>query len=371
MQTIFSQSTNLDTLAQDIEVLCAKHETKSLILLGCDENNWSSETLTSLLHSIPQPLIGGIFPQVVYGHKNYQTGYILIAIGQLLTTTIIDGLNDDNADYEDIIVEKIPDNIECQSMLVFVDGLSDRIGSFLDGLFAIYGANVQYLGGGAGSLSFEKKPCVMTNQGIFEASAAIALLDSQSAVNVGHGWEPLKKGYVATSVEKNIIKEIDYKNALDVYESSLQPYITHRLTESNFFEFAQSFPIGIKKIDGEYIVRDPITITADGHLVCVGEISEGDHIDILRGSKNALINAAKNTSSDVATKTHSPDGVLLIDCISRALFLKDDFHEEIIAVACEFPKNTPLFGALVLGEIANSGSGYLEFYNKTTVVALI
>jgi len=59
-------------------------------------------------------------------------------------------------------------------------------------------------------------------------------------------------------------------------------------------------------------------------------------------------------------------GTLVFDCISRALFLQDHFAQELAAVA---QGQSPLFGALTIGEIANSGRSYLEFFNKTTVVA--
>jgi hypothetical protein len=65
---------------------------------------------------------------------------------------------------------------------------------------------------------------------------------------------------------------------------------------------------------------------------------------------------------------HGPAGrtiIILIDCISRVLFLGKEFEKEIQAV---YQEDIPLIGALTLGEIANSGRDYLEFYNKTAVV---
>lgn len=59
---------------------------------------------------------------------------------------------------------------------------------------------------------------------------------------------------------------------------------------------------------------------------------------------------------------------LLIDCISRALFLEDEFDREIEAV---YQENVPLIGALSMGEIANNGKDYLELYNKTCVVGIL
>jgi hypothetical protein len=57
----------------------------------------------------------------------------------------------------------------------------------------------------------------------------------------------------------------------------------------------------------------------------------------------------------------------VIDCISRSLFLGTDFQRELAAI----DDGLPMVGALTLGEIANSGRDFLEFYNKTAVVGLI
>ena len=67
--------------------------------------------------------------------------------------------------------------------------------------------------------------------------------------------------------------------------------------------------------------------------------------------------------SDRSDKT-----ILLIDCISRGLFLGEGFIREIEAVRAG---NTPLIGALTLGEIANDGKDYMELYNKTCVVGIL
>ncbi|EQD46615.1 hypothetical protein B1A_14553 [mine drainage metagenome] len=53
-----------------------------------------------------------------------------------------------------------------------------------------------------------------------------------------------------------------------------------------------------------------------------------------------------------------------MDCISRALFLEQDFRQELAVIHSP----APMLGALTIGEIANSGQDYLEFYNKTAVV---
>jgi len=92
----------------------------------------------------------------------------------------------------------------------------------------------------------------------------------------------------------------------------------------------------------------------------------------LHGQPNALITSSGATAARLLSNNVSQtQRIFLMDCISRALFLEDNFSLELGAIDHEGSGDSSIFGALVLGEIANSGSGYLEFYNKTTVVSLM
>ena len=60
-------------------------------------------------------------------------------------------------------------------------------------------------------------------------------------------------------------------------------------------------------------------------------------------------------------------------CISRILFLEEDFQKELNKIVDTLRSKHPkisVSGALTLGEISSFGNGYLEFYNKTVVVSL-
>ena len=56
-----------------------------------------------------------------------------------------------------------------------------------------------------------------------------------------------------------------------------------------------------------------------------------------------------------------------MDCISRVLFLGERIVDELETAAGD----RELYGALTLGEIADDGRNYLEFYNKTSVLGLL
>jgi len=101
--------------------------------------------------------------------------------------------------------------------------------------------------------------------------------------------------------------------------------------------------------------------------VCVGEVPEGSFVDIMTGDETSLVDAAARARG-LSSEALGDDAELsiFIDCISRVLFLGEQFEQEIDAVK---DGSRPLVGACTIGEIANSGSDYLEFYNKTSVVA--
>ena len=104
-------------------------------------------------------------------------------------------------------------------------------------------------------------------------------------------------------------------------------------------------------------------------MICVGEVPQNVFVHILKGKPENLIEASRE-ALDTAMSVINYDRKLtfFIDCISRVLFLEDDFQKEINTVASS---GSLLAGALTLGEIANSGSEFLEFFNKTAVVAII
>jgi len=71
-----------------------------------------------------------------------------------------------------------------------------------------------------------------------------------------------------------------------------------------------------------------------------------------------------------ARKKKFPTKALIVDCITRVLFLKDSFRDEIKIIEEKTGSEVLLFGFLSLGEIASTGDKYIELHNKTVVVGL-
>jgi hypothetical protein len=59
---------------------------------------------------------------------------------------------------------------------------------------------------------------------------------------------------------------------------------------------------------------------------------------------------------------------MIFDCISRVLYLEEGFDKEL-EIIVRHCNTQALFGALSLGEIANSPSGSIRLLNKSTVIS--
>ncbi len=365
---IFDSTGSIESFTSNIDILSSKNE--SVMILACDANGFKKELIDPILLKHTISIIGGIFPSIIYNTKKYDQGTIFIGLNDKMQVNIIKDISQKNYDKLDAdMEEQIGDFDESvKTMFVVVDGLTKNIGKCVNILFDNYGLDINYIGGGSGSLSFEQKPSLFTNHGLIQDALVYAYSKRPSSIGVNHGWKSISGPYQVTKSEATIVKELDYRPAFKVYKDVVDQHTSEPINENNFFNIAKSFPFGINTVSNEKIVRDPIILNGT-EMVCVGNVEEGNYVDILQGNSDALIKAAKD-AADISQKNMNfeNDFTLFIDCVSRALFLEEDFDNEIKAV---YKGNMPLVGALTFGEIANNGRDYLEFYNKTSVVGHI
>ena len=337
---------------------------RSLILLACDGNGCSPEQFDGWLRGLAVPICGGVFPQLIHDWKNHERGYIVAGLPDTVTVYNIPGLSDPGADFTGMLEDALGDDDPPRSLLVLVDGLSSRIGALLDAVYDNLGSDPVYFGGGAGSLSFQSRPCLFSNQGMLVDHAQLTVLPWPFGLGVEHGWEKFAGPFVVTASTRNVIHSLDFRPAFEVYREYVEADSGRSFTDDDFFDIAKGYPFGLEKPDGSILVRDPIS-RGDNDLNCVGEVPSNSVVHLLKGETANLVRAA---AAGAAAVPHGAGPAILADCISRVLFLETDFLQELDAVR-QSMGDRPLFGMLTLGEIANGGDYCLEFYNKTFVLA--
>ncbi|WP_179953341.1 FIST signal transduction protein [Desulfobotulus mexicanus] len=343
---------------------------KSLLILGCDGNEWTKEEADPLFQSLPVPVFGGIFPQIIAEGKNLEQGTLVAGLRHPVKPFVIKDISRPETELEDELDDLLSsENFSSATLFVFVDGMAKRIAELVEGLFSTLGLEPNYVGGGAGSLSFKQKPCIITPEGLLMDAAVLGLSKVSSGIGVAHGWHPVSETIKVTASSANRVLSLNWKPAFDVYREIIEKHGNVSFEKTTFFDIAKAYPLGIARMGAEMVVRDPI-LTEENALVCVGEVPEGNYIHILNGDMDSLIKGAveaRNTASANYRGEEKNPVLFFMDCISRVLFMGDDFRREIQAVE----QGSVTFGALSLGEIANTGDAFLEFYNKTAVAALL
>ncbi|MDP3518328.1 MAG: FIST C-terminal domain-containing protein [Pseudohongiella sp.] len=337
---------------------------ESLILLACDNNGCHPQQFDDWLGRLSVPICGGVFPQLIHDWKNHDQGYIVVSLPEKAVIYNVPGLSDPAADLNTTIESLLGTGEPPLSMMMLVDGLSSRIGELLDAVYDNLGSSPVYFGGGAGSLSFQSRPCLFSNLGMLVDHAQLVVLPWRFALGVEHGWEKFAGPFVITDSTRNVVHSLDFRPAFEVYRELVEADSGQHFNDDNFFDIAKAYPFGLEKPDGSILVRDPIS-QDQNDLNCVGEVPSNSLVYLLKGEASNLIRAAATGAAAVPSGTGP---AILVDCISRVLFLQNDFLQELDAVMQVLGKR-PLLGMLTLGEIANGGDFCLEFYNKTFVLA--
>ncbi|WP_339605822.1 FIST C-terminal domain-containing protein [uncultured Roseivirga sp.] len=343
---------------------------KQLVVISVAEH--SAIDLKALIDCLVEqniPFIGGIFPKVISGMEVYDDGMILTSFPNVEETYLVRGLESGSFSIPKINLEEDEDYF----LFTFADGLTAYLSLYLSELYTLYGNKVSYIGAGTGSLSLKQMPCVFDKTGIYQDAAVGLIAKSKVALGVKHGWKRIAGPYVATKTNKNTVQEINWQPAFEVYKSIIREHSQKEITPNNFSSIAKAYPFGILKDNSEYVVRDPLTINDKGEIICVGEVVENTVLDILNGDNQNLIEAAEDSASQVINQLKNPKHAYISDCISRILFLEDDYHLELKAISEKLVKNNrqiPVEGALTLGEISSFGDSYLQLFNKTVVIGL-
>ncbi len=362
---MYSPTTNAEELVEIVCRMKRKDGDVALILLG-EKDMPDVEQMISGLNKNGVDFFGGMFPGVIYDDRKYEQGAVIKVLPALNSPYLINGLDTDRIELPDFISQ--PD--KKYTAMVLVDGLTSNIALFLSQLFDCLGNSVHYFGGGAGSLSLKQQPCLFTKQGFVQDAAVVTFIKLECNLGVSHGWKKLAGPIVAARTCKNVVMELDWKDAFEVYREIVENDSGCKLAVENFYGTAMRYPFGIYKEGAEDIVRDPLMVNEKGELVCVGEVPENSLLNILKGEPDSLIQAAAHAAKEACGKGIHCN--MVADCISRTLFLGDDFSRELAAVkenlAVVGDQAIPA-GMLTLGEIASYGETFLEFFNKTIVVA--
>lgn len=254
------------------------------------------------------------------------------------------------------------------NVFVISDGLQVNGSDLVLGLQDFLPKGITITGGLAGDDAKFKSTLVGLNELPVEGRiAAIGFYGDNLSVNYGSvgGWDPFGPERLITRSQDNILFELDYQPALEVYKKYLGEY-ADELPGSGLL-----FPLSIREDDGnDAIVRTILGVNEDNKsLTFAGNMPQGNYARLMKANFDRLIEGAYDAAhKSIHAGVKEPDLAILISCVGRKLVLNHRIEEEVEEIRQVYGKNTALTGFYSYGEISPSNTRNGELHNQTMTI---
>ncbi|MFH0877135.1 MAG: FIST N-terminal domain-containing protein [Candidatus Omnitrophota bacterium] len=265
-------------------------------------------------------------------------------------------------------------SMQKDTALIFADGLVENASDLLRGIKDVLGTSFPIVGGSSADNFRFFKTYQYCQTEVYSNSVTGAVFSGEKIFGIGlrHGWKPLGRPHVITKVKGNVIKSIENRPAVSIYEEYFgksRGEIKHDLLRISIY-----YPLGLY-VPGEteYLLRNALRVDEDGGLVCQGDAFEGSDVRLMMGTKEwaleAATQAAKEAKESLTDKT--PKGALIFESVSRHKLLGRLTEKELSRIK-EVLGDIPLLGIVTYGEqaplksVEHSGETY--FHNETVAL---
>jgi hypothetical protein len=205
--------------------------------------------------------------------------------------------------------------------------------------------------------------------------------DFELGIGVKHGWVPIGTPKKVTRSNGSVIHELDGKPAISIYDEYFGEKEASVLRTETLAKLAVSYPLGMK-VDGsdEMLIRDPLTVDANGSITCAAEIPQDSSIQLMLGSRDEAIKVAGIAAQNAVEQLNGakPKAVIIFNCIARNKLFGEHSGEEIKEIQKSVGSDTPLIGfytygeqAPLGGEVRNIEQCNTAFHNETVVIAVV
>ncbi len=279
----------------------------------------------------------------------------------------------------DDVIKKSPQKISL--FISILEGLTGNGAAIVRGMQSVLGKHFPIIGGSAGDDFVFKKTFVYYQDKVLnDAVVGVGLSGKFSwGIGVKHGWEPIGLPMKVTKSEGAVLKELNNKPALKIYEDYFGKK-AEELTKEPIARLAYTYPLGMS-VEGssELLIRDVVIANEKGEITCAAEIPQGSEIRLMIGDQDKAIEAAKKAAENALAclKGNTPKAVFVFDCIARYKLFGSRVGEEITAIQDILGKETPLIGFYTYGEQAPLG-GNIEsnicnsvFHNETMCILVL
>lgn len=267
-----------------------------------------------------------------------------------------------------------------QLFIIFPDGLTGNISEIIRGAQEVLGTSFPIIGGSAGDQLVFQNSFQYFNNALYQDSVPGILMggDIKFGISVKHSWLPISKPHRITKSKGNIIKELDHRPAIEIYEDYFEKSLDE-LEEEGLAKIAFMYPLGITlKNEDRYLIRTPIKVGEYGALILPAGVTEGAEVQLMIGDKSIALESAKEAAVEALKKIKPPFHIrfaLIFSSAARLKLLGKDTKQEIDIIRNVLGNNLPIMGFYTYGEeaplLAEAYKGQSDFQSHTIMVATI
>ncbi len=269
-------------------------------------------------------------------------------------------------------------------VMMFADGLKGNGSAILRGLISHLGDQFPIVGGSSGDNGhFVETKQIFQNSAYTDSVVGVGISGPlEFSVGVNHGWSAVGAPRTVTNATGTVVHTIDNEPALSLYAQYLGEDEIANLKSTTLGAVALSYPLGIKdNQSGEMLLRAPFAVQPDGSIVCGGEVKTGSIIQLMIGTKeDAILAARKAAETAMAGLGKKPEAAFIFSChVRNTLYANlEASSAEVSAIQEVIGSDVPMIGFYTYAEQAPVGgvthnihSCNPEFHNETVVLVLI
>lgn len=261
---------------------------------------------------------------------------------------------------------------DLKAVFLLSDGLCVNGTELVKGFNEHLSENIIITGGLAGDNDRFERTWVLSNRQLLSRQiVAVGFYGDQICIGHGSqgGWDQFGPERRVTRSEGNIVYEIDYLPALELYKKYLGEKADD-LPASGLL-----FPLSVRmhSEDDTRVVRTLLAVDEEAQsLTFAGDIPTGSLAQLMMANFDRLIDGAYDAAEAVQSLPEQADKlVIAISCVGRRLVLKQRTEEEIEATLETLPENTQQIGFYSYGEISPYAKGNCDLHNQTMTLTVI
>ena len=246
-------------------------------------------------------------------------------------------------------------------LLLFTDGFHTNAHHLLDELTAL-APDIPVAGGKAGDgLRFLHTTVFFQGEALHSGAVAVALNGEALRTHQFYrlNWKKIGKIMTITDAQDSVVKTIDGKPAIEMYQRYLGQSAIEKLTDSGGTEFPLLF-----ERNGMELTRGVIGELADGSVQYAGDIRTGETVQFSYGHIPLILESLKEDCQQA--EVFEPEGILVFSCAARKSLLQDHAGEELTTLV----QLAPLSGFFTYGEFYHHNQQNHLLNNTMTVTLL-